>query len=50
MRAMESFACHDCGVPLEPDEELWRAPEDGSPDDGGEPYCPACATPLGIAA
>ena len=50
MHAMEPFACHDCSMALEPGLELWRAPEDGSPDDDGEPYCAGCAHPLGIAA
>jgi hypothetical protein len=47
---MSTFACHECGEALDAGEELWRAPEDGSPDDDGEPYCAACASPLGIAA
>jgi len=47
---MSTFACHECGAPLDPGEELWRAPEDGAPDDDGEAYCTACASPLGIAA
>jgi hypothetical protein len=48
---VSTFACHDCGAPLEPGEELWRAAEDGTPDEAdGEPYCPGCARPLGIAA
>ena len=35
---MSTFACHDCGAPLDPGEEIWLAPEDGAPDDDGEPY------------
>jgi hypothetical protein len=48
---MTSFACHECGEPLDAGNESWRAPEDGRPDEaGGEPYCAACASPLGLAA
>jgi hypothetical protein len=46
-----SISCHDCGAQIPDGLELWRAPEDGHPDeDSGEPYCPECAAPLGIAA
>ena len=46
-----SIACHDCGAQIPDGLELWRAPHDGHPDeDSGEPYCPECAAPLGIAA
>jgi hypothetical protein len=47
---MSTLACPDCGAPLDAGEELWRAPEDGTPDEDGEPYCPGCACPVGIAA
>jgi hypothetical protein len=50
MRTMSTLACHDCGAPLEPGEELWQAPGDPAPDEDGEPYCLGCACPAGIAA
>ncbi len=51
LRAMESHPCHDCGHPVPEEAVSWLAPGDGRPDEaGGEPYCPACATPLPLAA
>jgi hypothetical protein len=45
------LTCHDCGAPLPEGGVDWRAPGDGRPDEvEGEPYCAACASPLGIAA
>ena len=47
----DAFRCHECGAPLADGEETWLRPEDDAPDaDGGEPYCPGCAAPLGLAA
>lgn len=47
----DAFRCHECGGPLAEGEEAWLRPEDGAPDsDAGEPYCPGCAAPLGLAA
>lgn len=51
MAAMTMILCHECRSPLPEGLALWRAPDDGRPDeDSGEPYCPDCAAPLGIAA
>jgi hypothetical protein len=51
LAGMTTILCHDCRAPLPEGLELWRAPDDGRPDeDSGEPYCPECAAPLGIAA
>jgi len=48
---MNTYVCHDCGATLREGSEIWLSPETGLPDeDAGEPYCTACATPLGIAA
>ena len=43
--------CHDCGELVPEGVEVWLTPETRRPDEGaGEPYCPACAGPVGIAA
>ena len=48
---MTQLTCHDCGEPLAEGTEVWREPATGRPDEAtGEPYCPACADPIGIAA
>jgi hypothetical protein len=48
---MSQLICHECGGPIPEGLEAWRDPDDGRPDEsGGEPYCPGCASPLGIAA
>jgi len=48
---MNELRCHDCGAALPEDGEVWLAPGDGHPDEvDGEPFCGACAAPLGIAA
>ncbi|HMN98864.1 MAG TPA: hypothetical protein PKD59_05575 [Miltoncostaeaceae bacterium] len=47
---MPTIPCHDCGHPVPEGAEIWLD-ADGAPDEaGGEPYCPGCAAPLGIAA
>lgn len=47
---MSEFPCHGCGQAIPDGDEAWLAP-DGSPDEvTGDPWCPGCATPLGIAA
>lgn len=47
---MMTFTCHDCGEEIPDGSELWVA-HDGHLDDAdGEPYCPGCAAPLGLAA
>lgn len=48
---MTTHACHDCGHALPEGSEIWLSPETGDPDEAsGEPYCPDCAAPVGIAA
>ncbi|MGD9696889.1 MAG: hypothetical protein AB7V42_14655 [Thermoleophilia bacterium] len=48
---MPYLTCHECRAPIPDDAEVWLSPELGVPDeDDGEPYCPACAIPPGIAA
>jgi hypothetical protein len=48
---MTSFTCHDCGQAIPEGGEVWLGPADGRPDDDqGEPYCRACAGPVGLAA
>jgi hypothetical protein len=48
---MTTLSCHECSVSLQEGSEIWLAPETGHPDEtAGEPYCAACASPLGIAA
>lgn len=48
---MSTHTCHECGEAIPDGAEVWRAPESGLPDEtGGEPFCPSCAHPLGIAA
>jgi hypothetical protein len=47
---MPTIPCHDCGHPIPEGTEIWLD-ADGAPDEGsGEPFCPGCAAPLGIAA
>lgn len=47
---MTRITCHDCRGPITDGAEVWLG-ADGLPDEAtGEPYCPDCATPLGIAA
>jgi hypothetical protein len=47
---MPTIPCHDCGHPILEGTEIWLD-ADGAPDEGsGEPFCPGCAAPLGIAA
>ena len=47
---MPTFPCHDCGHPIPDGAEIWLD-ADGAPDEAaGEPFCPGCAAPLGIAA
>ena len=51
LRGMTSHDCHDCGQALAEGSEIWLSPETGHPDESsGEPYCPDCASPIGIAA
>ena len=48
---MTEHRCHECGEPIREGAETWLAPHDMLPDEGsGEPFCPGCAAPLGIAA
>jgi hypothetical protein len=48
---MSLLSCHECAQTLTEGGEIWLSPETGRPDeDGGEPYCPGCACPMGIAA
>ena len=47
---MPTIPCHDCGHPIPEGTEIWLD-ADGAPDEAsGEPFCPGCAAPLGIAA
>lgn len=47
---MPTFPCHECGHPIPDGAEIWLD-ADGRVDEAtGEPFCPGCATPLGIAA
>ena len=48
---MIELTCHECGEPLGEGAEIWLEPGTGLPDEtSGEPYCPGCADPIGIAA
>ena len=51
MSHMTTHTCHECGHALPEGSEIWLSPETGLPDEAsGEPYCPDCASPVGIAA
>lgn len=48
---MTELRCHECGAPLAEGDEIWLEPGTGRPDEAsGEPFCPGCAHPIGIAA
>jgi hypothetical protein len=47
---MDTFPCHECRAPVEEGAVVWLLADGLPDDDGGEPYCPECATPLPLAA
>ncbi len=48
---MNPFTCHLCDEEIPEGGELWLAPADGRADEeDGEPHCPECAGPVGLAA
>jgi hypothetical protein len=50
LRRMPTFPCHECGHPVPEGAEIWLDADGRVDEASGEPFCPGCAAPLGIAA